>query len=618
MFEIFFFFVGLKKFLANYPALFNIDGDYVHLNVYQAAANTDTGGSDYIEETKEYFKNKLLQYGIGTEVPIKSLLGHRSQASPQVRHISGQHIKEFTDFLLRHPDTFQVIDENVILIGVDNTQDVPPSERLHLPPASIDTKATQELLDYIAETIETQGPQIVFSLFHAITSKFPQEQWFRMFKTPNDLSTFLKLFSDCFHLQSDLVALLQKPKLSDTHIKHAQAAFSAQQSSQQPKRGSNGLQKEIRTISPMNGKNHKIGDFKLNEPVTGNHLGHAKSPTGTSEPNSGFDSLVMTEVKLENLCANNCPIQGKSVVSPKNSSSSPETTTSPTPPSSKSLNDRLIVASNTNSTKNLPHARQTLKQRINSLVIKTISDNLEKDKHSMGSLQQNNVETLNNRVNSPQTSPMHGSVTHFNGDTWRIKILHNTKVIATVKESLFVTDALLKQGKSKQTIISVDCEGINLGVRGELTLVEIGTTRGEAFIFDLKACPELVLDGGLKSLLEAEHVIKVIHDCRNDSINLYTQFGIKLRNVFDTQSAHAVLQCQDSGKPVYKVKNVSLNNLCEIYNAPINPMKDHLKNIYRRDQKYWARRPLTKDMILYAAGDVLVLINDQLYEKMAR
>lgn len=48
------------------------------------------GSRDYIQESKDYFKHKLLQYGIGTEVPIKCLLGHRSQASPQVRHISGK------------------------------------------------------------------------------------------------------------------------------------------------------------------------------------------------------------------------------------------------------------------------------------------------------------------------------------------------------------------------------------------------------------------------------------------------------------------------------------------------------------------------------------------------
>lgn len=83
------------------------------------------------------------------------------------------------------------------------------------------------------------------------------------------------------------------------------------------------------------------------------------------------------------------------------------------------------------------------------------------------------------------------------------------------------------------------------------------------------------------------------------------------------QSAHALLQYQEQGKQVYKVKNVSLNTLCEIYNAPKNPMKDQLKNIYRRDQKYWSRRPLSRDMLLYAAADVLVLINEQLYAKMA-
>lgn len=53
------------------------------------SGNGTNGKRDYIQETKEYFKHKLLQYGISTEVPIKCLLGHRSQASPQVRHISG-------------------------------------------------------------------------------------------------------------------------------------------------------------------------------------------------------------------------------------------------------------------------------------------------------------------------------------------------------------------------------------------------------------------------------------------------------------------------------------------------------------------------------------------------
>lgn len=86
-------FAGLKKFLAQYPSIFLIEGDHVVVNNFEKPTKDDTYGTigtrDYIQESKDYFKHKLLQYGIGTEVPIKSLLGHRSQASPQIRHISG-------------------------------------------------------------------------------------------------------------------------------------------------------------------------------------------------------------------------------------------------------------------------------------------------------------------------------------------------------------------------------------------------------------------------------------------------------------------------------------------------------------------------------------------------
>lgn len=93
---------GLKKFLAQYPAIFVIDGDHVLVNSFEKSASNDViggGTRDYIQESKDYFKHKLLQYGIGTEVPIKSLLGHRSQASPQIRHISGNKKKMLTIFV---------------------------------------------------------------------------------------------------------------------------------------------------------------------------------------------------------------------------------------------------------------------------------------------------------------------------------------------------------------------------------------------------------------------------------------------------------------------------------------------------------------------------------------
>jgi len=112
---------GLKKFLQQYPSLFAVDGEHVYAAFSQPAAADDgprpqpAHKRDYVHEAIEYFGQKLRQYGAGTEVPVKSLLGHRSQASPEVRHISGQHLKDFRDFLAKYPDTFLVTEENVML-----------------------------------------------------------------------------------------------------------------------------------------------------------------------------------------------------------------------------------------------------------------------------------------------------------------------------------------------------------------------------------------------------------------------------------------------------------------------------------------------------------------------
>lgn len=466
------------------------------------------------------------------------------------------------------------------------------------------------------------GPIIVDQLFHMVTAKFPQEQWFSMFKTSNDLATFLKLFANCFHIHSNLVTLLEKPILSDLYIQREQA------------RTKDCLNNNFaspltvnRTQSPL--LRPPIGDFKLNEPVsnvkptsTNANNNNNNNINNKSEPNSGFDSLMPDfDIKMENLCENNCPkiasSEPNSLTSlnngPSNASSANHSPAmSPVPPSTNTTtttpaNDRINFAGNKN---------QSLKQRITNLVVKTLAEN-EKDKQ-VNILQ--NSQSVNANSNTSQNSNSNAvdqTNALFSGDTWKIKVLQHTRVIATVKESLFVTEAIMKPSNNEPVVVSVDCEGINLGVKGELTLIEIGTIRGEAFIFDVMTCPEIIEEGGLKTLLESDKVIKVIHDCRNDSVNLFIQFKILLRNVFDTQSAHALLQLQEQGKQVYKVKNVSLNTLCEIYNAPKNPMKDQLKNIYRRDQKFWSRRPLSRDMLLYAAIDVLVLINDQLFAKMA-
>ncbi|XP_041971580.1 egalitarian protein homolog [Aricia agestis] len=523
---------GLKKFLAQYPALFSIDGDYVDINTFQRHPSGAgvSSNSDYIEEAKEYFASKMVQYGEGTEVPIKSLLGHRSQASPQVRHISGQRIKEFKEFLMKHPDTFQIVEDNVILVSENHRRDHNHgnSEQFHnLPVANINTDTAQQLLDYVAQCIEAKGPVMVDQLFHLIVSRFPQEYWYQMFKTPADLSAFLKLFSDSFHVQSNLVTLISKPKIPVMYL-------------------------------------------------------NAKSKVKTDPP--------------------------KQVVEEKPISPAPPIVVSPTPSDgTKSPATRILspVESPRFTHPQANIANQTLKQRINSIVIKNLAENMVRDR-------------VNNHLN--RSEEMNGTATTRNsmmGEAWRQKVLQSATVITSVRECMTLIDSIMSSKRTTKPIVSFDCEGINLGLKGVLTLCQIATMNGEVYILDIMACPGMITEGKIKELLESESVVKIIHDCRNDSVNLYNQFEITLKNVFDTQAAHAVLQLQQQGVPVYKVKNLSLNALCELYNAPMNPMKEQLKNVYRRDQRYWQRRPLTKDMIIYAASDVLSLVNPAIYTYMS-
>lgn len=52
-----------------------------------------------------------------------------------------------------------------------------------------------------------------------------------------------------------------------------------------------------------------------------------------------------------------------------------------------------------------------------------------------------------------------------------------------------------------------------------------------------------------------------------------------------------------------------------MYGGLSNVLKEQMKSVYRRDQRYWSRRPITREMLLYAGGDVLGLV-PQVYTAM--
>lgn len=208
---------GLRKFLSQYPSLFTIADDQVSVTCY-TSENDDPNCKtkrDYAHEAVEYFKAKLEQYG-NAEVPIKSLLGHRSQATPEIRHISGQHGKEFKEFLIKYSDVFVVKDDYVVLRSVlDNLNNdttllitkVPEEEQL-------DPQLMNQLINFFETILKQRGPLPVGQLFAHLTAWFPKDMWFKMVNNPQDLLAFLKMSSHIFHVQSNIVSVVERKNIS--------------------------------------------------------------------------------------------------------------------------------------------------------------------------------------------------------------------------------------------------------------------------------------------------------------------------------------------------------------------------------------------------------------------
>ena len=349
------------------------------------------------------------QYGAGTEVPIKSLLGHRSQAPPEVRHISGQHVKEFKDFLSRYPEEFVVKEEIVYLKeyeGKITSTFREPDEY------KVDPVVTNQFLQFFRESIDQKGPLHVDQLFELVTNHFNVDLWSTLFKTPQDLCTFLKIYSHLFHVQANMITIV--PQKSYAPVGNQQTAF--------------------RTF-----------------PTTQN----------------------------QNILPKKEPLSPKNSCS-SNGSSSPVTKDSPRD-SPMSLN------------------QQTLKQRVNMVVMRMIAQNSDHDQRAGNMMPQRDFPTCEQKPSSQYQQPE-------SREALKYKVLQVSRVVVSVRESLQIVEDIIKNGQP----VGFDGEGVNLGPKGQLTLVQISTVGGQVIIFDVQTTPAIMTQGGLKKLLESEQIIKVI------------------------------------------------------------------------------------------------------------
>lgn len=166
--------------------------------------------------------------------------------------------------------------------------------------------------------------------------------------------------------------------------------------------------------------------------------------------------------------------------------------------------------------------------------------------------------------------------------------------------------------KNDEFFVGMDLEGVDLGRSpGTLELLSLSVCNNHGNVFVIDIAGFLKNETGdkriddeyvhikliLGDLLCHERCIVVMHDCRRDCDALWHHLGLKPHRVHDTSAAHWVLTGQE---------NVNLNNTLASWDLPVNANRGRIDYISK--PRFWEARPLTLEMINYAAGDVHNLV----------
>lgn len=167
-----------------------------------------------------------------------------------------------------------------------------------------------------------------------------------------------------------------------------------------------------------------------------------------------------------------------------------------------------------------------------------------------------------------------------------------------------------------ESTLAFDVGGVNLSRMGIPTYCTVGINtarllRVSVFLFyfnDDATRYQRRLMSTLRGFLEDPNVIKIIHDCRQDSDTLYEFFLIQIRNVFDTSVYNLEIDMA--------TKRDNLNDTLAAYGLPPNPARH--KKFYKHQPLSSPPRPLTEEHIRSAAQDIryLFLLQQKMTDRM--
>ncbi|KAN0055588.1 hypothetical protein ACTA71_008704 [Dictyostelium dimigraforme] len=165
----------------------------------------------------------------------------------------------------------------------------------------------------------------------------------------------------------------------------------------------------------------------------------------------------------------------------------------------------------------------------------------------------------------------------------------------------------------KEKLIGLDIEAIEMGKKGDISLVQISIPSGRIFIFDiiLMGGNQTPFKYGLKEILESKKILKIVHDCRRDSEVLFHRYQVQLDHIYDVQIAHALVQKKVQGN--VPIRRYGFSELIDLYTSRkyseiCVDIKFKVKKQFESDPTIWGKRPLSKDFLDYASLDAACLL----------
>lgn len=166
--------------------------------------------------------------------------------------------------------------------------------------------------------------------------------------------------------------------------------------------------------------------------------------------------------------------------------------------------------------------------------------------------------------------------------------------------------------KASPTVLAFDLEGVNLGLKGQATLLQVAIDETIVFCFDLLNLGHTVLGPNyLGPFFTASSIHKLCFDCRVDGEVLSAHFGLPLQGLLDIQILYTLLFQGKNDRYLKGLRHVLEYSGIIASKQQLHTLlvaKFHVKNLMASNPYLFKERPLTPQILHYCAADVVLLL----------